>query len=79
MHVHDFRTVIKIRVHGGLQTTELHQAIIHDGMSGCWVQDGGVERLSLYSLGINLPLPAVITAKRPTGTTPPTPDGQNKL
>lgn len=26
--------------------------------------------LRLHSLGINLPLPAVITAKRPTGTTP---------
>lgn len=36
-------------------------------------------RLSLHSLGINLPLPAVITAKRPTGTTPQTPGGWNKL
>lgn len=32
------------------------------------MQDEGVGILSLRSLEINLPLPAVITAKRPIGT-----------
>lgn len=46
-------------------------------MWGPRVQAGGGKRLSLHSLGINLPLPAVITAKRPIETTPWMPGGCN--
>lgn len=46
---------------------------------GPWVPSGGGRGMSLRSLGNNLPLLAVITAKWPTGTTPQTSSDWNKL
>lgn len=74
MYLHDILVKFdSLKQKWNLGMWQPHRAIMHEGMLGSQTQAGGGGRLSLHSLGINLPLPDVITAKRSNGTTPQMP------